>query len=640
MNQAGEQLVSPEMQMLRNNKLEGYNYRYRRTFDWDENYELYRDKVITNRLTQRQSVNLPLMKQSVRTLLKDVDDMPVIEFQNLDNDKQAELFKNEYWKHTVECNKMDLQDIVDKRQVFLFGRSFDQWQIIDGEIRMTVQDPVDILVSRYVDPFNLHSSRYLIHANNFIPLSKLSQNKDYDKKAVKDMQKYYISEMGLIKAEENEKLLLQKNQKLSDMGVQDIHSPVLGETYVNITLHFVWREEDDDGKPSDESQIFLYVEADNMRILMKKPLHKVIGDTKDDFWKTHFPYVSWADDLERQDFWSDGIGDIVRTPNKILNAWFSQLVENRTLRNFGMHYYNSNIEGWQPQTNQPVPFGWYGVPVPPNGDIRQLMQKVDIPDLSESLDEMNFVVNMIERSSGATAVQQGVPNQKQVTLGEVQIMVGEAKERIKGMSKFYTPAWKERGLMFLKLCEAAPDKLNAVKIYRKGRNSSNLYAREISPKDWQSASGYNVKVWSQDEKNAMDTDALNKLNAVKANMPNNPKLEEVYKRKLLEFADLKPDEVNEIMQYEEDQAKAAAEGANKPNNIPTESMQLPYDKVPEDIKRQIEQAFGFTPSQMGMAAPTGQPTNQTNGQPQVPGNVPSGLPQPNPVQPMIPGQPM
>ena len=113
-------LAAPEMVMLRTNKLDAYNYRFRKVVDWDENYSLYRDKVVIDPLTQRQGVNLPIMKTQIRTLLKEIDDMPVIEFQNLDNDKQAELFKNEYWNHTKDINKMELQDIIDKRQVFLF----------------------------------------------------------------------------------------------------------------------------------------------------------------------------------------------------------------------------------------------------------------------------------------------------------------------------------------------------------------------------------------------------------------------------------------------------------------------------------------------------------------------------------------
>ncbi len=532
---------SPELQLLRLNKESGYNYRERRQVDWLENYTLYRDKVTINRLTQRQSVNIPLMKQTIRTLLKDVDDMPVLYFENLDNDKEAEVFQNEYWKWTVEQNKMDLQDIVDKRQVFLFGRSFDQWQIADGKVKMTIQDPEDILIDRYTDPTNIHSSRFLIHTHIFKPLATLENNPDYDQEAVKRLKLWYATAQGLIKAATNQKMLVEKNKKMADMGLQDVESPVLGETYVEISLHFVFRQE----KGQDE-QLYLYVEADDMDILSKKPLEQVIGTTSDHFWRNHYPYNSWADDLERQDFWSDAIADIVRTPNKVLNSWFSQLVENRTLRNFGMHYYDSTIEGFNPGTFNPIPWGWYPVPGKPT----DVLQKVDIPDLSESLDEMNFVLQMVEKATGATPTQQGMQTENKITLGEVQLALGEAKERIKGMSKFYTPAWKERGLLFLKMIEAGADKLDAVKIYKKGRNTSDIFSREIKPADWMTKSGYQTKVWSLDEKKSQDTDVLQKINAAKMFMPDNPKLDEVYKRKLLEFSDLSPEEINEIMEYE------------------------------------------------------------------------------------------
>lgn len=101
----GIKLENPELTLLKNNKKSGYNYRERRQADWEENYTLYRDKVTINRLTQRQSVNMPLMKQTIRTLLKDVDDMPVLQFENLDNKKEAQVFLNEYWKWTGEQNE-------------------------------------------------------------------------------------------------------------------------------------------------------------------------------------------------------------------------------------------------------------------------------------------------------------------------------------------------------------------------------------------------------------------------------------------------------------------------------------------------------------------------------------------------------
>jgi len=539
--------VNPELEMLQLNKQSGYNYRERRQMDWLENYTLYRDKVTINRLTQRQSVNVPLMKQTVRTLLKDVDDMPVLYFENLDNDKQAEVFQNEYWKWTVSSNKMDLQDIVDKRQVFLFGRSFDQWQVIDGKIKQTVQDPEDILVSRHADPFDLNSSRYLIHTHIFVPLTTLKNNPDYDQAEIRKLEKFYATTMGILKVKDNQQMATEKNRKMEEMGVPDVDSPVLGETYVELSMHFVYRENEKDDKGNElDEQLFLYIEADDQVILMKKALEKVIGPTEDNYWRNHFPYVSWADDLERQDFWSDGIGDIVRGSNIILNSWFSQKVENRTLRNFGMNYFNSSDVDFMPQTFNPVPWGWYPIPGNPN----DMIKRVEIPDISDSLDDMNFVMGLVERASGATATQQGVQTERKTTLGEVELTLSEAKERVKGMSKFYTPAWQQRGEIFLKLLEAAGDKIDAVRIYKKGKNTSDIYSREVGPKDWKTKLGYRVKVWSQDEKTANDTNALQKLNAVIASMPGNTKLFEVYQRKLLEFADLSPDEINDIMEYE------------------------------------------------------------------------------------------
>ena len=555
----------PELEMLRLNKTSGYNYQQRRRDDWNEIYSLYRDKVVINRLIQRQSVNLPLMKLSCQTNLKDIDDMPVIYFENLDNDKQAEVFKNEYWKWTGELNNFELQDIVDKKQEWLYGRTFDQWQIINGRIKMTVQDPMDILVDRYVDPYDIHSSRFLIHNHIFVPLTTLENNKDYDQKAVQELRMWYATEQGLIKNATNQKMLVEKNEKMQDMGMPDISSPILGETIVELSLHFVKRQE----KGEDE-QIWAYTEADDMKILQKKKQEEIVGVTKDHWFKDHYLYNSWAGDLDKQDFWSDGKGDIVRTPNKVVNSWFSQLVENRTLRNFGMHYFDSTIEGFQPQTFNPIPWGWYGVP----GKPQDVIQKVDIPDLSESLDEMQFVIGMIEKATGATATQQGATLERQVTLGEVQLALNQGMERSKSYAKFYTQAWKDRGEMFNKLIEAAPEKLDAVTIYKKGRNTTNLFTREIGPKDWMTKSGYTVRVWSQEEKNNQDTTALEKLNAAKVNIPGNTKLDEIYQRKLLEFAGLTPDEINDIMEQEKQKREQMMAGGGQigPDGLPIQGQ--------------------------------------------------------------------
>src|SRR3990167_9764693 len=219
-------LENLELQMLLNNKEAGFNYRRRREEDWRENYLLYRDKVMVDRLIQRQSVNLPLMKTTLRTVLKDVDDMPVIVFQNLNNDKQAEVFQNEHWKKTLELNNAEIQDIVDKKQDFFCGRTFFSWQIEDGRIIFDVEDPEDLLIPRFMNPYDIDSARSLTHINIFKPLSSLKKDPDYDQEEVKKLEDFFKSQMGIVKAKDNENALQQKNKKLADMGVTDIDDPV------------------------------------------------------------------------------------------------------------------------------------------------------------------------------------------------------------------------------------------------------------------------------------------------------------------------------------------------------------------------------------------------------------------------------
>src|ERR1035437_5821778 len=142
-----EETITPNAALLlklRINKEGWFKFRMRRQPDWIDNYTMYRDKVQLNRLTQRQSVNIPLIKSSIKTLLKDVDDPPILYFSNLDNNDQAEVYYNEYWKYVSERGNLILKDIVDKRQVMLFGRSFKFMNIIDGHFTWEVVDPQDV----------------------------------------------------------------------------------------------------------------------------------------------------------------------------------------------------------------------------------------------------------------------------------------------------------------------------------------------------------------------------------------------------------------------------------------------------------------------------------------------------------------
>jgi hypothetical protein len=525
------------IETLKQNLESDRKFRERRHQQWTDNYTLFRDTVIVNRLTQRQSVNVPLMKETVRTILSGIDDPPDNYYENLDNDKQKELFMNEYWKWVFDQNKLEIKDVIDKKQVLLYGRSFRKLNIVNGQFYVEVLDPQDVLVDRYVDPADIETARRVIHTGIFRSLSEVEQNQMYDESAVTALRVFFATKAGLIKNEENTQIMQDKNKRLEDMGVPDMNNPILGETYVEINEHYVkvWDES------AKEDTVILCVTAES-QILMQKPLKEIMGIN-------FYPFVTWADDIERTDFWSDGWADVVRVPNQILNVWLSQLVENRTLRNFGMNFYNSSIEGFNPQTYEPAPFGWYPIPAGKDGDMSKVLQRVEIPDLSDSLDEMRFLIERVETSTAATSIQKGDSPDGQVTLGEVQLLDAKAQKRITSMTKFYRQGWKDLGEKFVQIVEANEDKLDAVKLYKKS-TQGNYFGKEISPSDWKSRSGYKVKVTTQSEKQQDSIDAIQKMKIGVTDFPMNTPLREIYQKKILDWMGLSPDQAKEVMDFE------------------------------------------------------------------------------------------
>lgn len=543
---------------LHRNKEDGFQFQRRRHPQWTENYELYRDTVIVNRLTQRQSVNIPLMKETVKTILAGVDDDSKIEFEELDNDQQKQIFFNEYWNWTSELNKLELKDVVDKKQVLLYGRSFWKMNIVDGAFYTEVIDPQDILVDRYCDPADIETAQHIIHQHIFRTLKDVANNPLYDKKAVQRIGVQYATEGGLIKAAENAQTMLEKNQRMKDMGDVYADFPQVGETIIELNEHYVklW----DDQKK--DFVLYLVTMADQ-EILLKKPLKEILNI---DF----FPFVTWADDLERTDVWSDAWGDVVRTPNKVLNAWFSQLVENRTMRNFGMNYYDASMPNFVPQSFEPQPWGWVPIPVPEGKKLEDVFQKVDIPDLSDSLPQMQFIIDLVERATAATDIQKGEPQKDEITLGEVKLLAANAQQRISSMSKFYRQARKEFGEKWQKLIMANANKLKPVKVWKKSYKG-RVFSQTLKPADWKSAAGYNVRVVNSAEQEQKNLDSVQKLGAIKQMFPQNIPLARILEEKLLDIANVSPEQKKEVLDFE----KQTQQQIPTPVYAPTGQVPIP-----------------------------------------------------------------
>lgn len=566
--------------ILENDYNQAFNYRERRHSEWNENYNFYRGKVTINRLTQRQNFCAPLMKETIKTWLAYVDDPPDIAFEQkiqaktIDEiaekeDKEIEL--NAYWEEFYNHQKIDIKDIVDKKQVGLNGRSFKKLNVIDGRPTMEIIDPQDILIDRFTDPTDIDTARFLFHIHIYRPLKSLENNKNYDREAIEELKKYYATQEGLVKLSENYRSAQDKAEKLEKLGVPDVTSPTLGETYVELNECYrkFWNEE------KKRLEIYLIVKAED-KILMNKPLEEVIGKTFDDYWTCHFPFSSWADDVEKTDFWSDSLADIVRPINKVLNIWFSQLIENRTLRNFGMNYYDATDSRFIPQTFEPLPWGWYPIP----GDPNKLIKRVDIPELTESLDEIMFLINLAEKASAVTAIQKGVSEKKQITLGEVEILAGKARERAVATAKFYRESWEDFANRWYKFIEAQADNLISIKASKKSWKKGKVYTKIIKPKNLISEAGYQIKVSSSAEQESETFRNIQKFMAVKNQFPDNRPLNEIYQKRLLEMLELNPDEIKEVLEFEKQKIRGIL--PEIPARVP-ETLEIPTPETKEKV---------------------------------------------------------
>jgi hypothetical protein len=543
-------------QELQDNIESAAQYRERRHPQWSENYRLYRDTVITNRLTQRQSVNVPLMKETLRTIRANIAPISDLTFESLDNDKQKELFKNEYWRWVAKQNRLTLLDYVDTNQELLYGRSFIKLNIVDGQVKLEVLDPQDILIDRFTDPTDIDSARYVIHQHIFKTIGELEMNPLYSREAVSELKRFYGTKLGMIKADENAQIMRDRNERLETMGDTHVNDPLLGATYVELNEHIV--KEYNSSKKEFEHHV--YVTADG-RILMHKTLKEVLGI---DF----FPYVTWADDLERTDFWSDGVADIVRVPNQVLNVWMSQLVENRTMRNFGMQFFDaSKADGWTPAGYTPGPFAFFPLPGKPS----EFLSRVEVPELSESLDEMQFLIGMTERATAATGIEKGSGTENEITLGEVKLLASKAMNRISDISRLKLQRDEELGEKFDKLTEANAGKLDAVKLYKKSAQG-NYWPREVKPTDWKSKAGYRVRVVSAAQKESESLDKVQKLRLGVQEFPANVPFRKIYQELILDLADLTPDQKKEVLDFEEQAASQMAAMPQQPGMDPSQLL--------------------------------------------------------------------
>jgi hypothetical protein len=542
----------------------------RRYLEWNQNYELYRNKVKTNRLTQRQEVNIPLMKETIKTLLSRVDDAPTVDWKELSGDSMKELYFQEWWNHDYERLNLEGIDVQDKKTVLLYGRSFKKLNWLDNGFSCQSLDIYDTLIDPLTDPLDIESARYIIHQNIFRSLRDILADDRYSTEGKNKLKIHLMSPEGIVQQGKDKEEWEKKMDRLKSLGVSsgDFDLFAGGDVMVNLCEHYtnIW----DTKKKAFERRVIVY--ANDTIELLNESLEDLLGVN---FW----PFVSWAEDIETQDIWSDSVADLVRVPNQVVNIWFSQLVENRTLRNFQMHWYDATQEGYTPQTYEPGP----GRMLPAPGDPNKTILPVNIQGLDETLTAIQFVTTLVERGTGATSIEKGQAEKRQATLGEIEILVGKAQERAIAMTKMYRRAWFEFANKYYELNAANASEKRT--LYKTSRGV--VYPKTVFPADWKSEQGFKPIVASTSEQEEESTKGLQKFQFILQQFPENQVLKRISQKRMLETLDLTPEELKEVEEAQK-QAEVLAQQQSQLQAQPAEGG-APQGGIPSQVNAQPAQ---------------------------------------------------
>jgi len=564
--------LSDEMVRLTKEKKSGAEMQLRKHDDWNDNYELYRNKVRTNRLTQRQAVNIPLMKETVKTLLAKIDDPPTVDWKENRGDEMKELYYQEIWNQEAIDGKLELVDMLDKKNVLLYGISTKKLNIYDKGVNTSVLDVFDVLIDPLTTAGDVESARFIIHQNILKSVREILADDKYDNDAKEDLKIWADSSPGITQSNVNIEEWEKKMARLKAMGVDNDKFSIFagGDRLVNLTEHFTTRWND----KSKEFERRVVVYAEDTIKLMDETLNEVLGV---DFW----PFVIWSEDPETNDIYPDSVADLVRTPNKVLNIWYSQLVENRTLKNFQMHWFLP-IQGYEPTTYTPGP----GVmlPAPPGDDINKVLKPVEISGLDDTLPAISAITNIVERGTGATALDKGQSEKSAQTLGEVEILVGKSQERAVSMAKYYRMAWTELAYKWDKLMHANSPKF--LMLAKEGA-SGKIYQKKVFKNDWISKDGYKPIVRSSSETEQANIDSIKKWSFVKAQHPNNAALQEIGLSREVDILDVTPEELRRIEEGE----KQVQESVEQPSAVakPQQEISPEETQLQGDIQNKLAQ---------------------------------------------------
>ncbi len=422
---------------------DGVKFKQPRMLEIQQNEDLYNNRI-KKAPKGRFNVPLPVMSGFVDTLMSKIDDAPSIQFEHDNTAFYSEAMKvTAAWKKdsAPSVGRWAAKDRASKRTACTAGMGiFELYAESDPEYKsnLSITDPIDFYCEGISGNW-LEDHTYLGKDNVFRTETDLDRGVEagyYDAEQVEALKG-----SGNNTDEKRIRELYQNRQtRLRQLGLDPNNFSYNGNRIWSLVAHCM----EYDGK-----RYYVVFDYDTGIAVRCQRVKKAFGyDEKDpEVW----PHVAWHTHPDPLNFWSKAPADDIRPVADAINVVFNQALDNRQKRNFGMRAVDGSIFTDLEQLEWRNDGIAQGDTKQGERTLREGIYEFTTPEITGTVDMINFMDNFIGTKTGITASAQGgageQPGDQKVGIyyGDLQ----QVADRLGLYNKSYSECWSQLGLRYV-----------------------------------------------------------------------------------------------------------------------------------------------------------------------------------------------
>lgn len=403
-------------------------YRQKREAEWRLIDELYYGKKKKS-LVSRANVHIPIMQGTIDTFLSKIDDEPYLIYNPIEEgDQQAAEFLKALVRRQMIKDDWGLVELLGKKEAALYGRAtFKKFSERKNKKFVDHFDYVDTL-DFYIDPMAggldpMRKALYMGHDNLIKTIHDLESNPSYDQAAVKRLK----ASMKRMDADtEADDKYGSKQARRQSLNLSQ--AVLFSQDSLKFTEHYTtFRGE----------RYYVLFSYEHKEAVVAVPLTSR-------FKSDEFPFLSWAVFPRANEFYTPGVGELVKEYNMVKNIITSQVLDNTAYRNYGMKAYDST-KITNANFLKPKPGGT----IPVQGDPSSAIKELTFPDVTPALQVLTSLGNDFAQETGVTQQAKGMPHTKRMSATEFAGLIEEVADRFFTSNRTYRHALKRLGYLFL-----------------------------------------------------------------------------------------------------------------------------------------------------------------------------------------------